>query len=343
VLEKRLIKVVVDAYGGDNAPEEIVKGAVLAVNDYKNVKVILVGKDLKINELLKNYNYDKQKIEVVNAEDVITNEDSPVEAIRTKKDSSLVVALSKLKQDEEISGLVSAGSTGAVLTGGFLKIGRLEGISRPALAPVLPTVDGGNVVLIDCGANMDSTAENLAHFALMGSFYMQAMYNIKSPRVALLNVGVEDKKGNELTKNAFNLLKNLPINFVGNMEARDTLSGNYDVIVSDGFAGNVLLKSTEGAVSSMLKMLKAEIKSSKLGMFGAMFMRGTFKRLKVKLDHSNKGGSPFLGAKKIIIKSHGSSTDITIKTSIKQVIDLEQAKMYEKLSEQLKTLNKSKE
>lgn len=338
---KKIIKVVVDAYGGDNAPEEIVAGAVLAVNEYDNVKVILVGKETEISSLLKNYDYDKEKIEVLSAEDIITNEDSPVEAIRTKSNSSLVVALTKLKQDEDVSGLVSAGSTGAVLTGGFLKIGRLKGISRPALAPVMPTIDGGNVVLVDCGANMDSTAENLAHFALMGSFYMQAMYNIKSPRVALLNVGVEDKKGNELTKQAFNLLKELPINFVGNMEARDTLSGNYDVIVADGFAGNVLLKSTEGAVSSMLKMLKGEIKSSKLGMFGAIFMRGTFKRLKTKLDHSNKGGSPFLGAKKIIIKSHGSSTAITIKTSIKQVIDLTEAKMYEKLSEQLKALNES--
>ncbi|MDD4211239.1 MAG: phosphate acyltransferase PlsX [Clostridia bacterium] len=341
--QDKVISVIIDACGGDNAPKQIVEGAILAVNEYKNVKVILVGKEEEIKTILSNLTFDQNKVEVLDARSVITNDDSPVEAIRTKKNSSLVVALERLKQDDSISGLVSAGSTGAVLTGGFLKIGRLSGISRPALAPVLPTINGGNVVLIDCGANMDSSAENLAHFALMGSLYSQAMFNIVSPRVALLNVGVEDKKGNELVKQVFPLLRTLPINFVGNMEARDTLSGDYDVIVADGFAGNVLLKSTEGAVSSMLKMLKAEIKASKLGMFGALFMRGAFKRLKVKLDHSNKGGSPFLGAKKVIIKSHGSSTAITIKTSIKQVIELEQAKMQQKLSEEINRLNKIKE
>ena len=341
--QNKITTVIVDGYGGDNAPGEIVKGCVLAVNEYNDVKVIITGKEDELNNLLSQYNYDKTKIEVLPAQSVITNEDSPVEAIRTKRDSSLVVALERLKQDDNVCALISAGSTGAVLTGGFLKIGRLTGISRPALSPVLPTITGGNVCLIDCGANMDTTPENLVHFALMGSLYMESMYGIKSPRVALLNVGVEDKKGNELVKQAFPLLKELPINFVGNMEARDTLSGDYDVIVADGFAGNVLLKGTEGAVSGMLKMLKEEIKASKMGMLGALFMKKTFKRLKVKLDHSNKGGSPFLGAKKIIIKSHGSSVGVSIQTSIKQAVDLENANMYEKLSQALSKLNENKE
>lgn len=339
--EQNFISVIVDAYGGDNAPYEIVKGVVMAINTYDNLKVVLVGREDEVNDILKTFQYDNKKIEVIHASDIITNDDSPVDAIRTKTNSSLVVALEQLRKNENICGLISAGSTGAVLSGGFLKVGRLKGISRPALAPVLPTVNGKNVMLIDCGANMDATSENLAHFALMGSLYMQNMYNIESPRVALLNVGVEDKKGNELTKEAFLKLKELPINFVGNMEARDALSGNYDVIVADGFSGNVLLKGTEGAVDSMFKMLKAEIKSSFNGLIGALFLKKTFKRFKNKLDHTNKGGSPFLGAKKIIIKCHGSSVAVTIQTAIKQVMDIENAKIYEKLSLELEKLNQT--
>jgi glycerol-3-phosphate acyltransferase PlsX len=305
--------------------------------------VLLVGKKLELTSLLKTHSFDASQIEIIPAQEVITNDDAPVEAIRTKRNSSLVVALEELRNNDEVCGLVSAGSTGAVLTGGFLKVGRLKGISRPALAPILPTIDGKQVLLIDCGANMDATSENLAHFALMGSVYMQSMYETTTPRVALLNVGVEEKKGNELTKEAYNKLTQLPIHFVGNMEARDTLSGKYDVIVSDGFAGNVLLKGTEGAVSGMLKMLSAEIKSSKIGLLGAFFLKKTFKRFKHKLDHTNKGGSPFLGVKKIIIKSHGSSVALTIYTSILQVLHLHENKMIEKLEQALELKEGEKE
>ncbi|MGD9901379.1 MAG: phosphate acyltransferase PlsX [Spirochaetales bacterium] len=337
---KNLTAIVIDAYGGDNAPYEIVKGAVLSVNEYKDIKLILSGKEAEIKNILSQFKFDENRIEVINASDVITNDEVPTVAIRTKKDSSLVVALDRLKADENVSALISAGSTGAVLTGGFLKIGRMKGISRPALAPVLPTIiDGKNVVLIDCGANMDSKPINLAHFAIMGSLYAETMFNIKSPRVALLSVGVEDEKGNELVKESFKLLEKLPINFVGNMEARDTLSGDYDVIVADGFAGNVLLKSTEGAVANMFKIVKAQIKSRKMSMFGALFMRKTFKNLKSNLDYSNKGGSPFLGAKKLIIKSHGSSSAITIKSCVKQALDLHTNKMFEKLEAELEKIN----
>lgn len=335
--EQKLITVVVDAYGGDNAPEEIIKGAIEAVNEY-GAKVILTGKEDIINELLKNYKYDNEKVEVVNAPDVVYNEDAPAVAIRTKKTSSLVVALDILKQNDNVSGLVSAGSTGAVLTGGFLKIGRLKGISRPALSPLLPNAKGGQTMLIDCGANMDTKPINLVHFAIMGTAYMEAMFGIKNPKVALLNVGVEDKKGNELTKATFPLLKEAPINFVGNMEARDALSGDYDIIVADGFAGNILLKSTEGSIMFLLDKLKKEIKKSFFSSIGALFMMGTFKKLKKDLSHNNKGGSPFLGAKKLIIKSHGSSDSMSIKTSIKQVIDLERAGMQKQLKKQIDSL-----
>ena len=337
---KKTVAVIVDGYGGDNAPFEIVKGCVLSVNEYENLNIFLVGKEKELNTLLSQYSYNKNSITIIPANEIITNEESPVEAIRTKKDSSLVVALEHLKQNNEIIGLVSAGSTGAVLSGGFLKIGRFSGISRPALCPILPTVNNGQVALIDCGANMDATSENLMHFAIMASLYMQCVYNIKNPRVALLNVGVEEHKGNNLTKETYEQLKKLPINFVGNMEARDALSGNYDVIVADGFSGNVLLKGIEGAVGVSFKMLKNEIKSSKLAMFGSLFMKQAFKKLKNKLNYSNYGGSPFLGVKKIIIKSHGSSDAISIKASIKQVIDLELAGIKEKLKEELALINK---
>jgi len=337
---KKTVTIVVDGYGGDNAPFEIVKGCVLSVNAYENLNIFLVGKEQELKTLLSQYSYNKNRITIVPANEVISNEEAPVEAVRTKKDSSLLVALEHLKKNDEISGLVSAGSTGAVLTGGFLKIGRFEGISRPALCPILPTVNNRQVALIDCGANMDATSENLMHFAIMGSLYMQCVYGIKNPRVALLNVGVEEHKGNNLTKEAYEKLKTLPINFIGNMEARDALSGKYDVIVADGFSGNVLLKGIEGAVSVSFKMLKNEIKSSKFAIFGSLFMKPAFKKLKEKLNYSNYGGSPFLGLKKTIIKSHGSSDAISIKASIKQIMDLELAGMQEKLKQELALISK---
>ena len=237
------MKVVVDIYGGDNAPKEIVKGCVQALKENRGFDLVLVGKANEIADLLKEQTVEMSRVEIVDAPDVITNDDVPTTAIRTKKESSLVVALDRVKNDEECIGMVSAGSTGAVLTGSFLKIGRIKGISRPALAPLLPTVDGGNVLLIDCGANVDCKPAMLAQFALMGNAYAKAILNKENPRVALMSNGTEDKKGNELTKEAFGLIKELPVNFVGNMEARDLLSGDFDVVVCDGFWGNVALKS----------------------------------------------------------------------------------------------------
>ncbi len=336
-------KVVLDAFGGDNAPLEIVKGAVKAVNQRNDVIIVLVGKEDKIKELLAEENYNKHQIEIVNATDVIINNESPTMAIRRKKQSSLVVALDILKNDESVCGLVSAGSTGAVLTGGFLKIGRMKGVSRPALGPILPTVNGKQVMLIDCGANMDSKPINLCHFALMGSSYMKGVYGIEKPRVALLNVGVEDKKGNDLVKAAFPMLKELPINFVGNMEARDALSGDFDVIVADGFAGNILLKSTEGAIKAVTSILKPEIKKSFVSKMGYLLMKKPFKVLKDTLDHESYGGSPFLGCKKIIIKSHGSSHAHSIYMSIGQVLALAESNVYKKLEKDILKIAPKKE
>ena len=232
------------------------------------------------------------------------------------------MALDKLKNDEGVIGFVSAGSTGAVLTGSFLKVGRVEGVSRPALMPILPTKTGGVVGLIDCGANMDSKPINLCHFAAMGSAFMECMYGVKSPRVALLNVGTEKGKGNELTKETFDMLSDMPINFVGNIEARELMSGQADLFVCDGFSGNVLLKSSEGAVLAVMSMLKDSIMSDFKSKIGALLMKKTFKNLKQKIDYSSYGGAPFLGVKKIVIKSHGSSKAESICASVMQVIKL---------------------
>lgn len=323
-----MIKVIVDGFGGDNSPHEIVKGVALALNKHEDLSVVITGDQEILKAEFAKYEFDNSRLEILHTTEIISNNESPTEAIRNKKDSSLVVALDNLKKNDDIVGLVSAGSTGAVLTGATLKIGRMKGLSRPGLSPVLPTKNGGNVLLIDCGANMDSKPINICQFAIMGSAYMKKMYGIENPRVALLNVGVEDKKGNELCHQAFPLLKQLPINFVGNMEARDFLSGDYDVVVSDGFAGNVLLKSTEGAILSVMSMLKKHIKAGFMSKIGALFLGKTFKGLKNDLDYENRGGSPFLGAKKILIKSHGSSHALSIVASIEQVITMHNSGLY---------------
>lgn len=325
------MNIVVDGFGGDNAPTEIVKAVALALNKHKELNILITGDKTTLEKEFEKFNFDLARLKIVHTTEVISNNESPTEAIRTKKDSSLVVALNILKENDDVCGLVSAGSTGAVLTGAFLKVGRMKGVSRPALAPMLPTKTGGRVLLIDCGANMDSKPINLCHYAIMGSAYMRNMCGIENPRVALLNVGVEDKKGNELCHEVFPMLQKLPINFVGNMEARDFLSGDYDVVVADGFAGNVCLKASEGAIQALMSILKSEIKARKCSMFGAMFMKKTFKAVKNIMDYESWGGSPFLGAKKILIKSHGSSLAPSILASIEQVIDINQSGLYEQI------------
>lgn len=330
-----MIKIVIDAFGGDNAPEEIVKGAVLAINKLKDVHVVLSGDETKINEVLESIKYNSEQLSILDAKDVITNNESPTEAIRFKKDSSLVKALDLCKSDDQVVGIISAGSTGAVLTGGFMKIGRIKGIFRPALCPVLPTVKGGCVSICDCGANMDCEPKYLEQFAVMGSCYLNTLGN-KKPRVALLNVGTEDHKGDTRTKETFELLKvNRHVNFVGNMEARDLLSGDYDLIVTDGFAGNVLLKSTEGAIKSLLKVMKAEIKSSLLSKIGAVFMGKTFKNIKKKFDYSIYGGAVLLGCKKLVVKAHGSSKATSICACVEQVYNMSKGKLIDKISKNL--------
>lgn len=316
------MKIVVDIYGGDNAPDEILKGCVMALNSNREISLVMVGKESEMRSKLENENYDKSRVEFVDAPDVITCDDVPTTAIRTKKDSSLVRALEVTKDDPECVGMVSAGSTGAVLTGAFLKIGRIKGIARPALAPVLPTVEGGSVLLIDCGANVDCKPNMLEQFALMGNAYMKAVYNMESPRVGLLSNGTEDIKGNQLTKETFELLKNAPLNFVGNMEARDITSGKYDVVVCDGFVGNVALKASEGIAVMMLKMIKREVYSSLKTKLGGALLKGSFNKIRSLMDYNQSGGAPFVGVEKLVIKSHGSSKAQSICGSIMQVYNM---------------------
>ena len=325
------MKVVIDTLGGDYAPFEIIKGAVDAQNKHTDLTIVLCGNVKQIEDVLKTMKYDKNRCEIVSAPDVISNDEVPTVAIKEKKNSSLAVAFDILKRDEEVAGLVSAGSTGAILAGGFLKIGRIKGVSRPALCPFLPTKNGDYVLVADCGANMDCKPINLCHFAIMANEYYKERFGKKNPRVALLNVGTEDHKGDELCKEVFPMLKKLNINFVGNMEARDIMSGKYDVVIADGFAGNVALKATEGALKIMMGEVKKAIKSNFFSKIGSIFLLGAFKGLKKDFDFNSYGGSPFLGCRKLIIKSHGSSKAKAIEVSIDEIITLKNKNLNEQI------------
>lgn len=321
-----MVKVLLDAFGGDNAPIAPIEGALQAIAIQDDLHVVLFGDEAKINEVLKGKKYNKEQISIVNATEVITNDDTPTVAIRQKSDSSIVKAFNYLKENDDAIALVSAGSTGAVLTGAFMKLGRIKGVSRPAVCPILPTVKGGVVAICDSGANVECDPINLVHFAIMANAYIKNTYGIYQPKVALLNVGTEENKGDALRKETYAMLKSLPeINFVGNMEARDLLSGEVDIVICDGFSGNVLLKSTEGAILNLLDALKTDIKSSISSKIGYLFMRKTFKRLKNKLDYNNYGGAVFLGCKKLVIKGHGSSKTASFRQCLLQAYNMNKA------------------
>ena len=325
------MKVVVDAFGGDYAPQEIVAGAVKALQKNEKLNVVLVGDKEKITEILQNLIFVSERLEIVHAPDVVTMDESPTVAIRTKKTSSIVVAYDYLKQNDDAVALVSAGSTGATLTGAVLKLGRIKGISRPALAPILPTMNDGQVMLLDCGANAECKAENLLDFGIMGNEYMKAM-GVKKPRIALLNIGTEEEKGSEMVKQAHELLKKSKLNFIGNIEARDVMRGNVDVVVSDGFAGNVCLKTIEGTAEILFGELKSITKSSFKAKLGALMLKKNLYGLKGKYDYKKVGGAPLLGVAKIVLKCHGNSKADSIATTIEQAYTLAKNKMIDKMS-----------
>lgn len=327
-----MIKIAVDAMGGDNAPGEIIKGAVDAVNEREDVIVCLTGREEVISDELKKYSYKKEQIEIVNASEVIETGEPPVNAIRKKKDSSIVVGMNLVKSGEA-DGFVSAGSSGAILVGGQVIVGRIRGVERPPLAPLIPTEKGVSL-LIDCGANVDARPSHLVQFAQMGSIYMEHVMGVKNPRVAIVNIGAEEEKGNALVKETFPLLKECPgINFIGSIEAREIPHGGADVVVCEAFVGNVILKLYEGVGAVMLSMVKKGLMSSLRSKIGALLIKPALKNTLKSFDASQYGGAPLLGLKGLVVKTHGSSKAGEVKNSIIQCISFKEQAINEKIKE----------
>ena len=329
-----LVNVAVDAMGGDNAPAEIVKGVIDAVHESSKVKVFLVGKEDLIKEELQKYQYDEKQIEIIHAEEIIETAEPPVMAIRKKKDSSIVKALYLVK-DGTCDAFVSAGSTGATLVGGQVIVGRIKGVERPPLAPLIPTAKGVSL-LIDCGANVDARPSHLVQFAKMGSVYMESVMGIKNPKVAIVNIGAEEEKGNALVKETFPLLKSCPdINFTGSIEARDIPEGDADVIVCEAFVGNVILKMFEGVGGVLIKKVKEGMMTSLRSKIGAFLVKPALKNTLKAFDLETYGGAPLLGLNGLVVKTHGSSKAIEIRNSILQCIAFKEQKINQKIKEQM--------
>lgn len=330
-----LVRVVVDAMGGDNAPVEPVKGAVEAVTERQDIMVILTGKKESIEKELGKYpNYPKERIQVVHTSEVIETAEPPVAAIRKKKDSSIVVGLNMVKK-QEADAFVSSGSTGAVLVGGQVLVGRSKGVQRPPLAPLIPTTEGVSL-LIDCGANVDARPSHLVQFAKMGSIYMEHVVGIKNPKVAIVNNGAEEEKGNALVKETFPLLKECKdINFIGSIEARDIPMGYADVIVCEAFVGNVILKLYEGVGAAMMKKIKAGMMTDFRSKMGALLVKPALKATMKTFDASEHGGAPLLGLKGLVVKTHGSAKAGEVRNAIFQCVQFKQQKINEKIAERI--------
>ena len=328
------VNVAVDAMGGDNAPKEIVKGAIEAIKESQKVKIYLVGKEDAIKAELAGYTYPEEQLTIVPASEIIETAEPPVMAIRKKKDSSLVKALYLVK-DRTCDAYVSAGSTGATLVGGQVIVGRIKGVERPPLAPLIPT-ENGCALLVDCGANVDARPSHLVQFAKMGSIYMENVMGVKNPKVAIVNIGAEEEKGNALVKETFPLLKNCPdINFTGSIEARDIPAGEADVIVCEAFVGNVILKMYEGVGGTLIKKVKAGMMTSFRSKIGALLVKPALKKTLKAFDLEQYGGAPMLGLNGLVVKTHGSSKSVEIKNSILQCITFKEQKINEKIREKI--------
>ena len=328
--------IAIDGMGGDNAPNAVVEACTQAVNELE-VSIIITGPETAIKRELQKYNYDKNKIEIVNASEIITPNEHPVMAIKKKKDSSLYKALNLVKEGKA-QGIISAGSTGALMAGATFIIGRIKGIDRIALAPIMPCKNAPFMV-VDAGANVDCKPQYLLQFAFMGKIYFENMLKVNNPSIGLINIGIEEEKGNELNKKAQKLLKQADFNFVGNIEPRDVSSGDTNILVCDGFVGNTILKMYEGVASNIFNMLKTEIMSSTRSKIGGVFLEPVFKRFRDKFDYTEYGGTAFLGTKGIVLKAHGSSNAKAFKNAIKQAKNCYESQFTDKISQELEKIN----
>lgn len=329
-----MMKILLDCFGGDHSPEANVEGGLKALEAFPDLHLILTGDEAALKACLEGKKYDASRLEIVHAPEVIGCDERPIDAVRLKKESSMIKAIRLLRDRDDIAALVSVGSTGALVTAALTRIGRIRGVIRPAFCPILPTMDGGLVGICDSGANVEVTPEHLRQFAIMGSLYMENVYGVARPRVALLNVGKEAEKGDETHQKAYELLSQTPeINFVGNMESRDLLSGSYDLVVADGFSGNVLVKTTEGTALELLKKLKKDIFSRTIYKLGALLMKRMFMEEKDFMNYQNYGGSVLLGTCKTIVKGHGSSKATAVFKCIEQAWKMEQNALPAKMEE----------
>lgn len=328
------IKIVLDAMGGDDAPGINIEGAVSAMQEKKNISIVFTGKEEIIKEELSKYTYDSSRVEIVDAPEVIGFDEAPVMAVRTKKNSSIVVGMNLVKKGEA-DAFVSAGSTGAILVGGQFVVGRIKGVERSPLAPLLPTAKGPSL-LIDCGANVDARPSHLVQFAKMGSIYMENIMGVKNPRVAIVNIGAEEEKGNMLVKETYPLLKECTdINFVGSIEARDIPNGDADVIVCEAFVGNVILKLYEGLAKTLLSEVKKGLMSTLRSKIGALLIKPALKQTMKGFMGDDQGGAPLLGLKGLVVKAHGSSDAEDIKHAILQCVDFSEQKINEKIKDNI--------
>lgn len=326
-----MTRVALDAMGGDNAPVEMVKGAVEAVQKRNDIQVLLTGKEEILKDELAKYTYPDGRIEIVDASEIIETAEPPVKAIRSKKDSSLVKAM-KLVKNGDADAFVSAGNSGAVLVGGQLLVGKIKGVERSPLAPLIPTLKGVSL-LIDCGANVDARPSHLVQFAKMGSIYMESVVGKKNPTVGIVNIGAEEEKGNALVKETFPLLKECSeINFIGSVEAREIPYGNVDVIVCEAFVGNVILKLYEGVAGALVKKIKGGMMADLRSKIGGLLVKPALKETLKDFDTSEHGGAPLLGLKGLVVKTHGSSTSKEVCNSIIQCVTFKEQKINEKIT-----------
>lgn len=331
-----MVKIIVDCFGGDHSPEANIDGALAALAANSDLQLILTGDEQTLRSKLEGRGYDASRLEIVHAPQVIGCDEKPTDVVRLKRDSSMMKAIMMLRDRDDIAGMVSTGSTGALVAGALVRIGRLKGVIRPAFCPILPTMSGGIVGICDSGANVEVDSAMLRQFAIMASLYLENVYGVGSPRTALLNVGKEAEKGDDVRKEAYKLLEATEgLNFVGNMESRDLLSGSYDVVACDGFSGNVLVKATEGTALELLGKLKKDIGSKLIYKLGALLMLKMFKQEKEFMNYQNYGGSVLLGTSKVVVKGHGSSKAVAVQKCIEQAYRMEISGLGPKIEEQL--------